>query len=213
MQLKPVRYRRRPAWSCLECRRRKVKCDRNQPCRHCTAQSKECIFKTYRDGPSEAPRPAPTVLIPVQRAAAPAPSPAPRAATTYPVPAPRDPALVLPSISARGDFLSRPREAPAVRQQGNGEQLNPVTGLSETSRELIARQMGLEGRQILLNKTRTLRWSHFSGVAKEVRYTIVLDLDCANCGSSLGLCFGCIRGLRAVVRLLRIRRRISWWSG
>lgn len=164
MQLKPVRYRRRPAWSCLECRRRKVKCDRNQPCQHCTAQSKQCVFKMYRDGPSETPRAVPAAISPV-----------PRAEPAYPAPvsAPRDPALILPSISARGDFLSRPRNAPETRQQGNGEQLNPVSGLSETSRELLARQMRLEGRQILLNKTRTLQWSHFSGVAKEVRYDLL----------------------------------------
>ena len=29
------RKRRRPALSCLECRRRKIKCDRNDPCNHC----------------------------------------------------------------------------------------------------------------------------------------------------------------------------------
>lgn len=98
-----------------------------------------------------------------------------------------------------------------MRQQGNGEQLNPVSGLSETSRELLARQMGLEGRQIVLNKTRTLRWSHLSGAAKEVRYYMVWGLDCADGECSLGLCFGCIRGLQVVVKLLRIRRRTDWW--
>lgn len=35
----PPRKRRRPALSCFECRRRKIKCDRNYPCNHCV-QSK-----------------------------------------------------------------------------------------------------------------------------------------------------------------------------
>ena len=42
----PPRKRRRPALSCIECRRRKIKCDRNMPCNHCT-QSKNaaCSYK------------------------------------------------------------------------------------------------------------------------------------------------------------------------
>jgi hypothetical protein len=36
--LLPVRKRRRPAYSCTECRRRKVRCDRAIPCGQCTAQ-------------------------------------------------------------------------------------------------------------------------------------------------------------------------------
>lgn len=34
-----VRKRRRPAYSCVECRRRKVRCDRAKPCGQCTAHS------------------------------------------------------------------------------------------------------------------------------------------------------------------------------
>ncbi|KAE8153593.1 fungal-specific transcription factor domain-containing protein [Aspergillus avenaceus] len=35
---RPIRKRRRPAHSCTECRRRKVRCDRAQPCNQCTKQ-------------------------------------------------------------------------------------------------------------------------------------------------------------------------------
>lgn len=34
--LRPPRKRRRPALSCVQCRRRKVKCDRKMPCSQCT---------------------------------------------------------------------------------------------------------------------------------------------------------------------------------
>ena len=43
------RRRRRPALSCLECRRRKIKCDRNDPCAHCIAAKTKCAFRIYRD--------------------------------------------------------------------------------------------------------------------------------------------------------------------
>ena len=41
-----IRKRRRPALSCVECRRRKIKCDRNSPCNHCKQSKKAvCIYK------------------------------------------------------------------------------------------------------------------------------------------------------------------------
>jgi hypothetical protein len=43
----PPRKRRRPALSCIECRRRKIKCDRNMPCNHCM-QSKNSVC-SYKD--------------------------------------------------------------------------------------------------------------------------------------------------------------------
>ncbi|KIX10698.1 uncharacterized protein Z518_01782 [Rhinocladiella mackenziei CBS 650.93] len=46
------RRRRRPAFSCLECRRRKIKCDRNEPCAHCVAAKLQCAYKIYNDEPT-----------------------------------------------------------------------------------------------------------------------------------------------------------------
>lgn len=43
------RRRRRPALSCLECRRRKIKCDRNEPCTHCVSAKLQCTYKFYAD--------------------------------------------------------------------------------------------------------------------------------------------------------------------
>lgn len=44
----PPRKRRRPALSCVQCRRRKIKCDRNDPCTQCTqSKGSNC---TYKDG-------------------------------------------------------------------------------------------------------------------------------------------------------------------
>ncbi|KAI1470474.1 uncharacterized protein F4812DRAFT_267491 [Daldinia caldariorum] len=45
------RRRRRPALSCIECRRRKIKCNRTEPCRHCVSAKLKCIYKVYNDEP------------------------------------------------------------------------------------------------------------------------------------------------------------------
>lgn len=36
--------RRRPPRSCVECRRRKIKCDRNQPCSQCVLSKYRCLY-------------------------------------------------------------------------------------------------------------------------------------------------------------------------
>ena len=35
-----------PTWSCVTCKERKVRCDREQPCFHCARTGTECIFPT-----------------------------------------------------------------------------------------------------------------------------------------------------------------------
>lgn len=52
-QAEAPRRRRRPALSCLACRRKKVSCDRAQPCRRCISAGSPCI---YRNEPG-VPRP------------------------------------------------------------------------------------------------------------------------------------------------------------
>lgn len=47
-----VRRRRRPAYSCVQCRSRKIKCDRQSPCSHCVAAKITCVYRTFRDSPS-----------------------------------------------------------------------------------------------------------------------------------------------------------------
>lgn len=41
---KPIRRRMRVITSCLECRRRKLKCNKNNPCENCVKFSRECIY-------------------------------------------------------------------------------------------------------------------------------------------------------------------------
>lgn len=47
----PAKRIRRPALSCVECRMRKVKCDRTKPCGACTRiKSSTCTYRSKRDG-------------------------------------------------------------------------------------------------------------------------------------------------------------------
>ncbi|KAI9837427.1 MAG: hypothetical protein M1837_002972 [Sclerophora amabilis] len=39
-----IRRRNRLITSCLECRRRKLKCDRTHPCKNCTKTARDCVF-------------------------------------------------------------------------------------------------------------------------------------------------------------------------
>ncbi|KAK4220149.1 hypothetical protein QBC37DRAFT_271125 [Rhypophila decipiens] len=41
---KPIRRRMRMITSCLECRRRKLKCNKSQPCTNCIKFSRECLY-------------------------------------------------------------------------------------------------------------------------------------------------------------------------
>jgi hypothetical protein len=47
----PPRKRRRPPQSCDECRRRKVKCDRAEPCGRCILFHKHCRYGNARSSP------------------------------------------------------------------------------------------------------------------------------------------------------------------
>ncbi|KAF2011581.1 hypothetical protein BU24DRAFT_495735 [Aaosphaeria arxii CBS 175.79] len=43
----PERRRRRPAVSCTSCRKRKVRCNREQPCNHCTKSKTDCRYEGH----------------------------------------------------------------------------------------------------------------------------------------------------------------------
>ena len=70
----PPRKRRRPALSCFECRRRKIKCDRNQPCNQCVqSRVPRCSYDTettvFTNGQwSEAPNAITSAANPGRRA-------------------------------------------------------------------------------------------------------------------------------------------------
>ncbi|KAI0423587.1 hypothetical protein F5Y09DRAFT_209519 [Xylaria sp. FL1042] len=186
------RRRRRPALSCLTCRRRKIKCDRANPCARCVSTKTRC---TYRLG-SE---PAAIPTHPSKRTEEPVNS-SPR---TSPLPLT---GVVNGDDTATGHehYSSAPRvyATPSIAPQAecsvgisHNEVLNsthtqettsdiqdlrqrirrleeisvssPVNGLAETGRHILTRQAGLRDSEIRLKKTRLLRWSDWMGTAPE----------------------------------------------
>lgn len=78
----PEKKRRRPPLACEQCRRRKIKCDRNSPCGHCTrARLPNCSYapahvpasRAKRSTPSELPTRSSSGVA--QRPVRPAPAP------------------------------------------------------------------------------------------------------------------------------------------
>lgn len=47
----PTQLRERNTRSCIECSRRKVRCDRQSPCNNCVRADSECIFPKFRKRP------------------------------------------------------------------------------------------------------------------------------------------------------------------
>ena len=45
-------HRGRAIKSCLECRRRKMRCSRSQPCQNCSRFSRACVYLPFPDWPS-----------------------------------------------------------------------------------------------------------------------------------------------------------------
>jgi hypothetical protein len=63
---RPRNKRARPPISCLECRRKKLRCDRVQPCMQCKKGGREalCVFVTKPSAPSLQRRPATDIISP-----------------------------------------------------------------------------------------------------------------------------------------------------
>ena len=185
------RRRRRPALSCIECRRRKIKCDRGEPCTNCVGTRARCVYRIFGDEPIAQQH--------LQRASSWGPTPGQSVSARSP--AALDEAFIIGRSNAEADGLLDPRipdreehlQTANIRRRNDtlpsssaseGEPLqalldrvqlleeslkfDPVHGLSETGRDIFTRHSRLRDPQITLNKTRVLRWSHWMGTAKEV---------------------------------------------
>lgn len=184
----PPRKRRRPALSCVSCRRRKIKCDRTQPCKNCVSLQAECIYKLY-------------VNEDILRG--------PPAATSSSSSTTRDSAHAVPdahggvtNLAGSADTSDHPivwqLEAAARTQSANQGSTadNVVTsshgatgsgldlryqlpkdrpaepsfqpGLDESGWHILKQQVGVKDSDVPLNKHRPPRWSEWLGTAPEV---------------------------------------------
>lgn len=190
------RRRRRPALSCLPCRRRKIKCNRQNPCAHCVSAKLECSYRTFYDDQA--------VAAGQDSASSPSASPQPPAVSDGHSNAPTlslRPTAGSPSASGQtvsiftigqgqytGQETSHQEETREETRPGDfGQGLanlchliaptqkpeessssSPAHGLMETGRHILSRQLGLPDSQLMLSKTRLLKWSHWMGMAPEV---------------------------------------------
>ena len=177
MERQPLR-RRRPAMSCLECRRRKIKYDRNDPCSHCTFAKIQCTYKFYRNNEpviSQQPqRSSPLAHTPSLPNQAQQPSingstihhveylPGPQVAAAAGQKDVQTPGSVQVAESSLCNLLQQVQKLQMSSASGL------INGLSETSRDIIAHQSGVQRSQIILNKSRVLGASHRMGMAQEV---------------------------------------------
>jgi hypothetical protein len=180
--------RRRPAKSCVECRRRKIRCDRNDPCSHCVSGKSRCTYKAFRTESLNNQRSSLYSLeprsIPVETSQqisedrsqddnlrSPVHLPSPHtiransgaAPTISPTTGPRRDQRSDPANSAIGEDLFQrlqTLEQFSIPDSDHGQPGTP--------RELVAHQVGLQASQLVLMKSRVMRWSHLIFMAKEV---------------------------------------------
>ncbi|KAI1426390.1 hypothetical protein F5Y12DRAFT_279311 [Xylaria sp. FL1777] len=189
----PPRRRRRPALSCLTCRRRKIKCDRANPCARCVFTNTHC---TYRGDGSDSAAIQGHQQKDAERPAtsSPATSPLPQTRVIHEdapatghgyyssslnvyATAPVAPPAECSADTSHNESLNptRTQEIPSdfrdlrqrVRKLEELSVASPVHGLAETGRHILTRHAGLRDSEITLKKTRLLRWSDWMGTAPE----------------------------------------------
>ncbi|EHK17883.1 uncharacterized protein TRIVIDRAFT_44566 [Trichoderma virens Gv29-8] len=190
-QHEPYR-RRRPALSCLECRRRKLKCDRSNPCGRCVSTATQCNYRIHQQKPGARHRQTRRISsssVPSPAAAPPASPPsqvdATGGATAWTL-GPNDlsntPGANEIQNPSRSRFVDPELHHLRERVQRLERSLVhvPVHDLSQAGRDVLAGESGMPDARIILNKTRIMRWSHWVGIAKE--FAPIISCYGAICG-------------------------------
>lgn len=147
MERQPLR-RRRPALSCLACRRRKVKCDRKDPCGQCVSSKIKCNYSSGAQVQAttvEQDDTPPTTLGNSQN----------------------HQSNSSPEIQQDPLIPSDLQHSFQRIQMADGSS-NPIHGLTETNRDLLAQAAGLQESKIIMKKTRISQWTDMMGTSKEV---------------------------------------------
>lgn len=166
----PIRRRRRPALSCLECRRRKIRCDRNDPCGHCVVSRNQCTYRLFnaasrnRESSGSPRRDRESESLPTQPA-----SPATTGRG-------RSDALQIPggasdptpsegvTLILRDMVMRVQRLEQSIASNSNTASRSPSTN------DILSRTSGARESQtqVVLKKARMWRWSDWMGEAPEV---------------------------------------------
>ena len=148
MEVQP-RRRRRPALSCQQCRRRKIKCDRTDPCNHCISASSSCTYSTPVGPPRPRDRGVSLEATPLVAS------------------------VVSPSRQQPETCTPRLPPTPLIHDTGPTTEASRLWQIPEsaieTNKSDDVRGLELPPPQLVLNKTRILRWSHWTGTGQEVK--------------------------------------------
>ncbi|CAG8904591.1 unnamed protein product [Penicillium egyptiacum] len=188
------RRRRRPARSCIECRRRKIRCDRNDPCTRCVSAHTQCTYRLYSDQPKSPlqpregtsrhsalcnPLPLPSSPIHPSRDDPPSSTdhsqPLEPRTTETPTPAetPHYGSLFPGQIDNKQPGRATNAESAItdlLRRVQRLEQSSAQThlhDLSETGRGIFGPRSQPEDLPWIFTKSRVMRWSLWMGTAKE----------------------------------------------
>jgi hypothetical protein len=140
------RKRRRPALSCISCRSRKIKCDRNDPCNHCLASKTECAYQVYISTVDKSDFLAHSSII--TRSGQIDHANKTRRQEVPPLSHVQGSESDLQALLQRVDALER------------SSTLNHNNDLDENRKTVFTNK--LQESQLILSKTRVLKWSHWS---------------------------------------------------
>ncbi|KAM3510943.1 hypothetical protein MY11210_005409 [Beauveria gryllotalpidicola] len=163
-----VRRRRRRVLSCMACRRRKIKCNREHPCQHCKETQQACNYQAppspqlwQASKSAEKPRSNNwrSVIFSSGSNTPDSFGDGPVHHETTPVP----PTLLQsPPASQPGPAATNSSDkAPETRKP------NFISQLPQRDDRIFARKSAAHDSQIVLDKTRILRWSHWMGAGQE----------------------------------------------
>ncbi|EAU37680.1 predicted protein [Aspergillus terreus NIH2624] len=196
----PQPRRRRPARSCIECRRRKIKCDRSNPCGQCVAAHSPCGYKTYNSERA----------IQHSQATPSEPSGLRQEATTQrqnlrgysfasnDTPQADQSSGIEPGATENGLRNATGREGARLPSQTDptlhdiaqrlqrleqGQAAHCLPDVAETGRDILADQSRLLGSYVVLNKSKVVRWSFRMGTAKQFQSIITCYTEATGNGN------------------------------
>ncbi|KAL5356247.1 hypothetical protein BJX96DRAFT_186204 [Aspergillus floccosus] len=211
----PQPRRRRPARSCIECRRRKIKCDRSNPCGQCVAAHSHCGYKTYSgerviqhlQKPTSQPErlsqsataqeqvSVHNLLASDQKARADRSSGAAPGGTGNGA---RNVAgsegAQLPSQSSTTDSTLH-EIAQRLQRLEQGQASDPLPHVSETGGDILADQSRLLRTHVVLNKSKVVRWSFRMATAKEFQQILNCYTEATGNGNGTSFQSADTRGL------------------
>lgn len=184
MESPSVIRRRRPAKSCLECRRRKVRCDREEPCNNCMTAKRRCSYQLfsneiiYQHHSTPSSSQSSSLHVGKNRSdfrdtsrdrTITASSGLRGGASTVPPSTGTASRLQPVRSNEHADGFNGEAFLQSIQELGQTAATNSDHGQPATPRGVVAQQVGMQSSQLMLMKSRMMRWSHLMFIAKEVR--------------------------------------------